>query len=763
MGNRLLLCAVLFAACSNNNVSLDNETLTRVTAATTAECPFGGVSIGTGIDRNGNGVLDDYEILSSYNICNPAPVMPLQTYPSNATPPTSPAGAFTIDLSGGGGSAPSNSGGAGGQLSLNNQQGTLGGQLAIFTTGSVDASFTLPTATFDGGDVLLTATADTTLASYPSPADGVVSGDAFFAVDQTSVLYANVGGVATPVTGIDVAASVTLTFALNDAAVEQSTIVVAHDIRNAGTITTATRADGVSSGWLSMSAADYIGLAGSAIALAGTDAPGAHGGDAGALTITFQGTFLNQGPVHASGGSGDQGGNGGNITIISSQHGARIFNTASIDSVGGAGAATTCGGGGFIEMQLKSGELNNSGNLLASGGAGLGDGGNGGQVTLELSGAGNVRNSGNLSANGGSCTNSGCFGGAGTLVSISTEGGGDVLNSGDIDISGGDAGSAGGGAGGQMSIDNEDEVGAIADNVGLPTGSVQCSGTINVHGGSSVSGLGGTGGAVYIDLNVDTVPMGQQILLLGYTEINLDGGAGSAGAAGGNGGSMTVEQGGSAHFPGGGSPGYGPAGAAINYANVVARGGAGVTGGSGGVISLRTQDDTNFNDAFEIAANFGDIDVGGGTSTSAGNSGGDAGVFQLNGIAGTQTMGALLGVGGSASGASSAGGGGGYFGFFSDAGAVQNAASITDDGGQGTSIGGVGGTVELLGVTVNNSKAISCDGGAGADLGGDGGAIHLFSSMGPSVNSGTLSVAGGAATVAGNGGTVLVDGIVTGS
>ena len=580
MGNRLLLCAVLFAACSNNNVSLDNETLTRVTAATTAECPFGGVSIGTGIDRNGNGVLDDYEILSSYNICNPAPVMPLQTYPSNATPPTSPAGAFTIDLSGGGGSAPSNSGGAGGQLSLNNQQGTLGGQLAIFTTGSVDASFTLPTATFDGGDVLLTATADTTLASYPSPADGVVSGDAFFAVDQTSVLYANVGGVATPVTGIDVAASVTLTFALNDAAVEQSTIVVAHDIRNAGTITTATRADGVSSGWLSMSAADYIGLAGSAIALAGTDAPGAHGGDAGALTITFQGTFLNQGPVHASGGSGDQ---------------------------------------------------------------------------------------------------------------------------------------------------------------------------------------GGTGGAVYIDLNVDTVPMGQQILLLGYTEINLDGGAGSAGAAGGNGGSMTVEQGGSAHFPGGGSPGYGPAGAAINYANVVARGGAGVTGGSGGVISLRTQDDTNFNDAFEIAANFGDIDVGGGTSTSAGNSGGDAGVFQLNGIAGTQTMGALLGVGGSASGASSAGGGGGYFGFFSDAGAVQNAASITDDGGQGTSIGGVGGTVELLGVTVNNSKAISCDGGAGADLGGDGGAIHLFSSMGPSVNSGTLSVAGGAATVAGNGGTVLVDGIVTGS
>ena len=162
-------------------------------------------------------------------------------------------------------------------------------------------------------------------------------------------------------------------------------------------------------------------------------------------------------------------------------------------------------------------------------------------------------------------------------------------------------------------------------------------------------------------------------------------------------------------------------------------------------------------------SDFGDIDVGGGTSTSAGNSGGDAGVFQLNGIAGTQTMGALLGVGGSASGASSAGGGGGYFGFFSDAGAVQNAASITDDGGQGTSIGGVGGTVELLGVTVNNSKAISCDGGAGADLGGDGGAIHLFSSMGPSVNSGTLSVAGGAATVAGNGGTVLVDGIVTGS
>jgi hypothetical protein len=52
------------------------KVVTRTDPASTADCPFGGVIVASGLDDNGNGKLDDAEIRTRAAVCNEAPAQP---------------------------------------------------------------------------------------------------------------------------------------------------------------------------------------------------------------------------------------------------------------------------------------------------------------------------------------------------------------------------------------------------------------------------------------------------------------------------------------------------------------------------------------------------------------------------------------------------------------------------------------------------------------------------------------------------------------
>ena len=54
--------------------------------------------------------------------------------------------------------------------------GTLGGNLKVFKTGSVDAGFEWPVDSFEAGPLTFEVSAPTTVLSYPSMAGGLASG-----------------------------------------------------------------------------------------------------------------------------------------------------------------------------------------------------------------------------------------------------------------------------------------------------------------------------------------------------------------------------------------------------------------------------------------------------------------------------------------------------------------------------------------------------------------------------------------------------------
>jgi hypothetical protein len=55
------------------------KVVTRTDAASTADCPFGGVIVVAGLDSNGNGKLDDAEVKTRTMVCNDAPAQPPPT------------------------------------------------------------------------------------------------------------------------------------------------------------------------------------------------------------------------------------------------------------------------------------------------------------------------------------------------------------------------------------------------------------------------------------------------------------------------------------------------------------------------------------------------------------------------------------------------------------------------------------------------------------------------------------------------------------
>jgi len=72
--------AMLLVACSGagNDASVGppTEVVVRTDAASPADCPYGGSVVSSGLDRNGDHVLQDDEIVTRAVVCSPAPVLP---------------------------------------------------------------------------------------------------------------------------------------------------------------------------------------------------------------------------------------------------------------------------------------------------------------------------------------------------------------------------------------------------------------------------------------------------------------------------------------------------------------------------------------------------------------------------------------------------------------------------------------------------------------------------------------------------------------
>lgn len=716
-------------------------------AAGSAQCPSGGVRLDIGLDDGTgggtarNGTLEPGEISGTRYVCNGG--MPY--FPGSLTGPTAPAGAFTVDTSGGAGAT--STGGSAGDIVAYIGSGTLGGHVKVFKAGVADAGFTLPAApSFQAGARPLVVSANLTINGYAARTLGLASGDPHFWVNNESALFANVGGSAVPVTSIDVAAGATLTLPHDGT---DASVGVSQDIRNAGTITTALRADNVSPATLTLACSSYYGEPGSTLRTAGLAGSGAPGGQGGSVLLSASRRIVNQGAVTTTGGAGTTGGIAGNVFFTVAY--GEIFNTGAIDARGGAGSTGAGGQGASVQLASLMRGVRNSGAITNGGGVGATTGGAGGTIAVQAWSLGQVLNTGALSSRGGGCTAGDCNGGAGGPVNVYVYGG-DLRSSGTIDASGADGqGNGVGGRGADILL----HVGDDSENDLMPmtTGSLHVSGSIASRGGAG--GQGGLGGDVHFSLSARNVPQGQEVNLYGYTELLANGGA-SQGSLAGRGGTVLLHNAVSRWHDF-----QGPGGGALCEANVSARGGAGAAGGQGGELELRTQLVESFYNPNEVVVlSATAVDLKGGDASNSNS--GRGGILKLQGAMGVTSSAAVNASGGIVSGGSVNGGEGGALSFQSPHGAVTNSGALTSNGGGSSGQGGAGGAVLMrAGQAVTNSAAVSCNGANGTVGGGNGGSIRLVSgpSSATTATVGQLSVSAGAGTTPGYKGSILIDGV----
>jgi len=452
---------------------------------------------------------------------------------------------------------------------------------------------------------------------------------------------------------------------------------------------------------------------------------------AGTIYLSADNYVFTSGVVRANGGSGSE------VPGVTT-YGGRIdvggvngtFNEATIESKGGdilAPAEGTAGNGGTIRVYASSaqGALRNRGAIAASGGrsnapncATACEGGQGGTIYLEAIHAG-VSNDASLTA----------LGGSGTTL---------------------------GGGGGRITVGI-----AVYSGVTGVFGSVLVSGSVDVSGGTG--GLAGGGGTFIVQVQ-EGADHGAEAILLGYSSIEANGGAGvGQGGFGGTGGELEFYQR-SGNFGGTRTS----AGAVMNTVELRARGGAGdaLAGGNGGSVSLYTQTDYEWPAAtWEILDTSGPISVNGGL----GSTGGNGGSVYVQGRIAVSSSGSIEAKGGA--GTTAAGGMGGSVGVFSLAGRVTASASIDASaglaGGGPVQNPGVGGNITLSGVPVVNSGTLTAKGGA-ADIatgtGGAGGYVLLTSVGGPTQNTvaapAGIVVSGGTGQTPGAAGAVSIDGFL---
>jgi hypothetical protein len=791
----------------------NHATLTRVVPATA--CATGGVTVGSGADSNDNGVLDDDEVKGTNDVCNgaqtsgmagktgfntvvattdlasgdpncqnggtqidlglddgagggtagdgilqPGEVMSTKyvcngtspTFNKPITPPEAPGARYKIDSSGGNGAI--YSGGSGGDIYGYMDYGTNGGHVKVFATGSLDASFTIPTLSFHAGDTPGTIAADTVLNVYANPAAGITAGDEYFMVTADETLYKNVAAVATPVTSLDVASGVTLTLADNYGS--QSQLRFSDDIRNAGKIVTAFSGSSTTDHCTLYlyGESNFFSTSTSEINTAGEsdDDPGS-----GAyLYLYIYGTVVNQGRINTDGGDGANYGASGGGMYIRARDGA-LYNTGKVTSHGGFALLSNGGSGGNLQMTGGYRGYYNSGNLDNSGGDGLYNGGSGGGMTLEVNDFGPVTLSGEMRSVGGQCSDPDCSGGNGGDIYSYTYNS-ETKVSGNVLTYGADGkGSGDGGDGGGIYFYNYDSDYNWASNTYTPTGSMRFWASLISKGGNG--GTGGSGGEISIEHDVEYVPQGQELIFYGLQSVTSAGGSGVT-DSGGSGGVIEfyIESEGQIAD----SSYYAPGGAIVNYVPLDSHGGDGRSGGGGGEIYLATQTDNYFGNSFEMVINRATIDGHGGSADGTYESGGDGAEVSFYGVSGIDNDAPILGNGGMATGTGGTGGYGGSVYFGVDNSACSNTGATDVSGGPGfapLAEGGGGGYYGQRCAPANNGADVNAAGGDG-DLGGNGGQIELMTSGAmSSTNTGAFSIIAGSGFANGIKGTVFVDGV----
>jgi hypothetical protein len=290
--------------------------LTKTTALPAGDqtCPFGGTTTSSGLDNGangsvaGDGVLQDGEITATTTTCTNG-----SQYPGTFVPPGGAAGTNKILLSGGAGSA--GGGGPGGPFNAVLGQGTLGGNVAIFKTGKVDASFTPTAVTPHYGAVTFEVTADTTLAVHAN--SGEATDGEHYLIGGTLYYRQDAANPQITVTGVHVAKNVTLTLPAGGTG-----IVIGNDFNLEGTLTSGLTAG--NRGSVQLNVGRFLAASGSKVALAGAPVAGAAGGNGGSFAVFAQSIFSGA-AIDTSGAAGDPGGSfnggvGGPAVLLAGHH-----------------------------------------------------------------------------------------------------------------------------------------------------------------------------------------------------------------------------------------------------------------------------------------------------------------------------------------------------------------------------------------------------------------------------------------------------------
>ncbi len=682
-----------------------------------AHCTSGGVRLEIGLDdgRGGgvanDGVLQAGEVRDTRYLCNAG----TPHYPGTVTLPAGDAGTAVLDVSGG----DSDAGGANAGTIDVSMEGTLGGSVAVFATGSLDASVVVPALTFTGGAYPVTISTTTSLKVFPTTAEGVDAGAALFTLTDGRV-YAVDAGLALQVTGVSVATGATLT-------IEGGNLVLPRDLSNAGTITSAPLGAGRAN--LGLNVDRYLGAAGSAITLDAVDAgAGTDGVAAGALNLTAHGGLLNQGALTSRGGPGAAGGAGGTMALVSNR---QIASTGLIDTSGGSGSTTQGGQAGRLDV--SGGGVGLAGQVLARGGEGTTMAGSANSVSVSSTLAPLVV-TGTLDASAGPCAavaGASCEGAGGATISFDTYAG-DFLLTGQVLAEGRPGqGTGKGGWGGALNV-NLRVGGPSGSTAQWPMGSLASAGTISLRGAAGTPG--GAGGNLSIRGQTNRLGRGQELRFVGYAELRANGGSGST-AGGGSGGTVNLYSDSSLSAAGNSAP----SGPVLLSAAISARGGNGATGGSGGNVSLYTNQDLSTGDPAEtLRVSAARIDARGGRG---GGSGGQVNLTSYWSIENHAALNVTAGLGDGTVDAAP----GGTLSLSGGMGGVENLGAMDASGADATGSrrASTGGSITLVGSLVKNSGALTSRGGSSTTVGAAGGQISLGSITAATQNSGTFDVSGG--------------------
>ncbi len=565
-----------------------------------------------------------------------------------------------------GGTGSSGWGGSGGQFTVESA-----GSIQVLKNGTLDASFTMPTATPDLGANPVVVAADTTVSDIddtPGALCQVYNGDGSLYIGDGTGTCGDGGD--TQVTGLAIDAGVTLTLIEDGSGA--GTLILPNDLVVNGTITT-----DLSAAWGLYIEANLIDVESGGMISASATTPDSDGGeiDLGYGTGMTK-TIINRGIIEAR---GDGTGTGGYIYCEPDE---LVVNTGTIDVSGGNNG----GSGGEFDAVVDYGDFYSSGTVRMNGGNGDMGGeteysnnwwyGYSAWIETAYRGNANGRNgdiviSGTWEAKGGDGANGN--GGSGGYLYFQTDGIGTVTLNATMSVKGGSGAGSGslGGYGGEIDVYSAlDPNGNGGYNDPTP-GTIGIAGAYDLRGGNGDQDGGGGGYFAVYAWAVNSLNVGSDVQCPGFPAMAMNGGQGGA-----DGGSALSY---SFHLYTYSPDGLIPSGPITNEADIQAKGGtataAGGTGGMGGYVEILADTPS---DPSTVVSNSGNIDVSGGDGDSGGSAydGGDS-VYL-----------AAYHVGGS--------------------------GSITANGGNGTTSGGSGGTIDLYSddLATNYAGPLSVAGGA---------------------------------------------------